>query len=239
MTATTPQRETDLFKALIPWLGREVDTDTGELLTPWDTYGEKTLRLPEQRPLIVDMIAQQRGGEGYIAAYQGKKRLSWDVIEQAAKVRPFVHLCSVVVAHPGRYPSKAHKTLLEACGQKHLGVIYITSAGEVRVERKSPRFDRPDIGPVAEALSIGITLEQEAGRPSPLGARAGRESDRWAKVREYLTAAGEPRNEGEIAVDCDLSPNDRRDFRRMAPKGQIRGVTCNLKAAPYTYEAAL
>lgn len=196
----------------------------------YDVYAEVPAVIKGQT-VVADIVA--KGPSGCWHVLEGKRYLDETVIAQAKRWRRSAHYVWAVVSEP-RQRSRRHEIMIETCSRMGVGVLYIAETLDRTVRCLEPAKGAPkDIA----LLQNAVHDDQRPGRSGPAaGVAAARrvKRDRWEAVREYLQ--GNPGATGkELARECDLSKADQNDLRRLAERGEVRGVRIEPNDVPYTY----
>jgi hypothetical protein len=171
-----------------------------------------------------DWHAEGRVERTHIMAVELKDRISPELIIQVRRLQGFATFITAAVCEPRRR-SKVHEARRADLDRMGCGLLYVNDADVVTAQLEPVQDHGADIRTIRAAICEA--QQGRAGVPSPQRVRP----DRWDHVREQLRERGPL-----IGKEIDFrSPSEKREFFRIAPRGEVRGVACDEQAVPYRY----
>ena len=162
-----------------------------------------------------------------LAVTECKRALTWELIEQARRIRPHADAVWVAVQEP-RQRTEQHdhrRNVLKVMG---MGLWYVTESGQLREQHPAMEIKRVEDHLIRTALCEG----QKSGPPAGSAGAKRLRQDGNDQLRKMLLERG-PMTGKEIALELGWTSVYRQRFQTDATAGRIRGIVADRQMVGY------
>lgn len=173
-----------------------------------------------------------------VVVIEGKRQLDRRLMEQCERWLPFASQVLAVVPeiyqHRGRHLRRA-----DELAHVGIGLVRVRPNGSLRWVHGARYKDDADHTPLLAALCYAQTHGPAAGSAGAKRVRPdGYDDLRRMMEDRWMTTPESAADSREIAREMGWRPNQRREFCRLAGRGEIRGIVTDGTKTKYWLEAA-